>query len=753
VLFCTVNWRLNPYSLDISAQHPANAPAFAVGGSVRSVLLEAVVSTDFRTVQPDPRLGSFLLSIAHVGSISVMLVGGLILVGWAFDIAPLQSLFQGPLTTKGNAAVALMVAGLSLRLALIHPSRPSLRAAQQIAAAAVALIGILTVAQDLTGVNIGIDLLLFTEGEDTFGTGSPGRMSPNTAVMLALFGIALWRIDRRPREGVHRAEAPALAAALIAGLGLLGHAYGETGLLAIAAATQMALPTAGASAVLAVSILFARPTAGLMAVITDRGVVGVLIRRLLPVALLAPPTLGLVGLVGERAGLYGAAFGAVLVAVGNMTALGVTAWAIVRALIRADNQRQVAETALVKAELFQRAIFDSPTFSSIATDAKGVIQVFNVGAERMLGYTAAEVVNIITPADISDPDELVARAQALTVELHTPISSGFDALAFKAARGIEDIYELTYIRKDGKRVPAVVSVTVLRDASLTIIGYLLIGTDNTARKLVEVERQRLEQLLRDQNQKLEEAGRALEAQLTHSNKMGALGQLAAGVAHDFNNLLTVILGFSEVFAADEALSDVQRRDVNEITSAAQRASELTKQLLAFSRHHAPNTSPLDLNVLVTNMAGMLDRLIGAQITTSVTLAPSLPAVVADRGQMEQVVMNLVVNARDAMPEGGCITITTDVADITGMVLGDGTLAAGAWVRLVLADSGCGMSEETRAHLFEPFFTTKAVGKGTGLGLSTVAGIVRQARGHIVVDSVVGRGTTFTVYLPAAAAHL
>jgi PAS domain S-box-containing protein len=168
-------------------------------------------------------------------------------------------------------------------------------------------------------------------------------------------------------------------------------------------------------------------------------------------------------------------------------------------LIGTDNTaRKQAEEALLRAGALQSAIFNSANFSSIATDAKGVIQIFNVGAERMLGYAAADVMNKITPADISDPQEVIARAQALSIELGTPIAPGFEALVFKASRGIEDIYELTYIRKDGSRLPAVVSVTALRDAQDAIIGYLLIGTDNTARKQIEDERGKLDQRLRDQ---------------------------------------------------------------------------------------------------------------------------------------------------------------------------------------------------------------------------------------------------------------
>src|SRR5450830_1861554 len=156
------------------------------------------------------------------------------------------------------------------------------------------------------------------------------------------------------------------------------------------------------------------------------------------------------------------------------------------------------QETLLKTGALQSAIFNSANFSSIATDAKGVIQIFNVGAERMLGYTAAEVMNKITPADISDPQELIARAKALSVELGATITPGFEALVFKASRGIEDIYELTYIRKDGSRFPAVVSVTALRDAQNALIGYLLIGTDNTARKQIEAEQNHLAQRLRDQ---------------------------------------------------------------------------------------------------------------------------------------------------------------------------------------------------------------------------------------------------------------
>src|SRR5450755_2038571 len=206
-------------------------------------------------------------------------------------------------------------------------------------------------------------------------------------------------------------------------------------------------------------------------------------------------------------------------------------------LIGTDNTaRKQAEEALLKAGALQSAIFNSPNFSSIATDEKGVIQLFNVGAERMLGYKAVEVVDKITPADISDPQELVARAKALSLELATPITPGFEALVFKASRGIEDIYELTYIRKDGSRFPAVVSVTALRDAEGGIIGYLLIGTDNTARKQVEAERKQLDQRLRDQQ--------FYTRSLIESNTDALMTNDPSGIITDVNQQMETLVGYS-----------------------------------------------------------------------------------------------------------------------------------------------------------------------------------------------------------------
>jgi signal transduction histidine kinase/ActR/RegA family two-component response regulator len=243
---------------------------------------------------------------------------------------------------------------------------------------------------------------------------------------------------------------------------------------------------------------------------------------------------------------------------------------------------------------------------------------------------------------------------------------------------------------------------------------------------------------------------SVQQQLSQAQKMEAVGQLAGGVAHDFNNLLTVISSYCELLLEDFSEEDPRRADVQEVLRASGSAARLTRQLLAFSRQQILQPEPLDLNVAVTELEKMLRRLLPADIHLATSLSPQLGTIVADRGQLEQVIVNLVVNARDAMPEGGELTIATDNVDLDETYIGRRGMASpepGRYVLISVSDTGHGMDEATQARVFEPFFTTKEKGRGTGLGLSTVYGIVKQSGGYVWMYSEVGRGTTFKIYLP------
>ncbi len=381
-------------------------------------------------------------------------------------------------------------------------------------------------------------------------------------------------------------------------------------------------------------------------------------------------------------------------------------------------ERKRAEEALFKAGALQRAIFNSANFSSIATDANGIIQIFNVGAERMLGYTAAEVMNKITPADISDPREVIARAKALSHELRTPIKPGFEALVFKASRGIEDIYELTYVRKDGSRFPAMVSVTALRDAQDAIIGYLLIGTDNTERK-------------------------RMEQALLNSEKLAATARLASTMSHEINNPLGAITNLIYLLAPLQTRPEAQAY-IATLEDQVKGLSRIATQMLKF---HRDNNRPTEFNLeeLLCEIVDFYSHQAERQGIDVILRLETEGKILGFRGEIIQVVTNLLLNALEATPAGGKVMVHLYPAPpwLCGVHNRCGYC-------LSVADTGVGIDPQHYERIFEPFFTTKGE-KGTGLGLWLCTGIVNRVGGSIRVWSSRRPGglrTCFSVFLPA-----
>ncbi len=404
------------------------------------------------------------------------------------------------------------------------------------------------------------------------------------------------------------------------------------------------------------------------------------------------------------------------------------------------NTRKLAEEALLKAGALQKAILSSANFSSIATDAKGVIQIFNVGAERMLGYTAAEVINKITPADISDPEEVIARAAALSLELGTPITPGFEALVFKASRGIEDIYELTYIRKDGSRLPAVVSVTALRDAHESIIGYLLIGTDNTARKLVEAEQKKLDRRLREANEEIQRFAHVVSHDLRSPlvNIMGFASELDFWRKQVFERLaaLRAQIGGAKPDDNDDALRTDVEEALSFIKSSVAKMDRLIGALLKLSREGQRQFQPqfIDMSQLLRSTVDALAY--QAQAVNAKISIGELPPITSDRLALEQVFSNLMDNAvkylRPDVP--GSIDVRA--------------LEAGGAISYEIHDNGRGIDNKDRERIFDLFRRAGVQDRpGDGMGLAHARTLVRRLGGSIAVESELGSGTIFKVTLP------
>ena len=377
--------------------------------------------------------------------------------------------------------------------------------------------------------------------------------------------------------------------------------------------------------------------------------------------------------------------------------------------VRYRRERHLAGEALRASELRYRELFENANDVVFTLDLEGRFTSFNRAGETVSGYSRDEAAGLRL-IDIVAPDGADTLRSRLADRGPDAAAATFDAVL---------------LGKDGRRVPLEIAWRPIVRAG-AVVGFEGIARDLTER-------------------------RRLEDQLRQAQKMEAIGRLAGGIAHDFNNLLMAVTGYSELLLDRIAPTDPQYRSVEEIRKAASRAAALTRQLLMFSRKHVLEPVVLDMNTVVADLERMLRRLIGEDVELITALTPGQVSLKADRGQIEQILMNLVVNARDAMPHGGRLRIATARAAIgPADAARYGGVGPGDYVALEVEDTGTGMDAATLSHVFEPFFTTKEPGKGTGLGLSTVYGIVTQAGGAVLVDSEVGRGTVFRVLWPCSA---
>jgi PAS domain S-box-containing protein len=391
--------------------------------------------------------------------------------------------------------------------------------------------------------------------------------------------------------------------------------------------------------------------------------------------------------------------------------------AVRRAVQEAEERRQRkhVETELLRREKYFRTLTENALDTLTVLNCEGIYLYNSPSLKHVLGYDPAELAGrnafaLVHPEDLSSARE---------------IFEGVLKHPERSARA-----EFRFRHKDGSwRYLEAVGQSHLDDPS--IAGVVINSRDVSDRKRAEAE-------LRES-----------EKQLRHAQKMEAIGQLAGGVAHDFNNILTVIHGHASLLIAKAKLTGDNARSAQQIAQAAERASTLTRQLLAFSRRQVIQPRPLDLNEVVLNMSKMLGRVLGEDISLELQYLPQPATIYADAGMIDQVLLNLVVNSRDAMPKGGSLRIAMQEAEVDAKhVLSHPEARPGRFLCLTVTDSGCGIAPENLPRIFEPFFTTKEMGRGTGLGLATVYGIIKQHHGWIEVETQLGHGTTLKVFLPA-----
>ena len=657
-----------------------------------------------RPSDPDAAPLSRSARFVRGASLVVAIVGTAVFFDWMMGFDRIRSLPTGTSTMKANTALLFLLSGAALWLAATTRERRAVR----VLAGIVVAVALVTLGQYAFDRDFGVDQLLVADHAPVPLTAPPGRMGINTAMAFVLTGIGLvLAVSRRSRVRRLGQWLPLTSAALGA-VSLTGYAYSVQSTSGLTSYTQMAVHTSLLHALVGLGVVFVNARDGIAGVVTSPGPGGQFTRSVMPYLVLGPFAMGWLRLQGQKMGFYGTEFGVAILVIVSTGSLVSVVMLYASKIDRADAAARAAEREARSTDERLRVAVAAARIGAWEMDVvTGRIACSDAFIE-MLGLPPGSPVpthETFRAAVHPDDREALAGAQARAPE------AGDVAIEFRVVwpdASIHWLYMHAHVSRGASGKPE------------RLLGAALDVTDR----------------------------KELEGSLRQAQKLEAVGQLAGGVAHDFNNVLTAVIGYSDLLLAEATPGTPLHDGLVEIGKAGHRASQITRQLLAFSRKQILLPRVIDVNALIVDLERLLRRVVYEHVQIVTRLAPDVGRIKADPTQIEQVLVNLSVNARDAMPKGGTLTIETANATLDGHYpQRHEPVVPGPYVLLSVNDTGVGMDRATQERVFEPFFTTKGIGKGTGLGLATVYGVVAQSGGHVWVYSEPDRGTTFKIYLP------
>ncbi|MBF0476729.1 MAG: response regulator [Deltaproteobacteria bacterium] len=686
--------------------------------------------------------------ISRTISLSIVLIGYIVLVGWHFDITVLRSLYPAFVSMKVNTALSFILSGTAVYL-LVEKDHGKLgKTVFRACTLLLVLIGFLTLVEYLAGANFHIDEFLYKDSTGAVGTSHPGRMAPVTALSFFVMGIDL--ILRRLGRDDNISQIMTLTVGLLALLATTGYTYGVEDLYGFASRTQMALHTALCFLFLCIGLLFSQPERGLMRIIADEGIAGTLIRRFLPALIIINFALGWLQMRGQQIGLYNLEFERALYSISTTVVSFVLIWWAGSSLKRTDDERKRIGQALEKSheELEQR--IEERTAELVRVNDQLRLEMDerkqalaalseNEAKYKLLSHQFNAVLEAIPDSlSLVSTDFKIVWANRSAIK-SMPDKDAYDrgGCCYSAwhsrtepcgncpIQTVENRGEspFVFVSEHGGRMWEF-RVVPIRDDRGQVISAVRLGRDIT-----DI--------------------RKLEAQLRQAHKLEAIGTLAGGIAHDFNNVLSPIIGYTEMALGDDPGTNPVRYELEQVLTAANRAKELVKQILAFGRSGQDQLMrPVDISQVVKEALALLR----ASIPTTIEIKQDIErgVAIADSTQIHQIIVNLGANAAHAMEDGGRLTVSLKSVHLTGpdlTALSLIHLKPGPYLRLSVADTGHGMDAETVQRIFDPYFTSKDVGKGTGLGLAVVHGIVERHGGEIQIRSALGQGSVFDLYFP------